>query len=80
MSEDTVAETTVQGRIIKTRGDGEAVVFEVSLGLVKLVAIANIPDEGEDTAPVYVKIRASNPVGKPGRKRRKDRKKDPAQM
>jgi len=57
MSESVIAEQTVQGRIIQTKGDGEAIVFEVEMGLMKFVAIANIPEEGVGTAPVYIKIR-----------------------
>lgn len=51
------AEITVDGRIISVANNGEAIVFEIPLGFFKIVAIANIPGEGEDSAPVYIKIR-----------------------
>jgi hypothetical protein len=52
-------ESTVEGKIIRVGRDkeSEAIVFEIPMGFFKIVAIANIPDEGADKAPVYIKIR-----------------------
>jgi len=47
---------TVEAKIIETRRDGEALVFEIPLGLLKIVCIANIPPEGESKAPVYLRF------------------------
>jgi hypothetical protein len=52
-----VGETETEGRIISTNNGGEAVVFEIPFGIFKLVAIANIPAEGEEYAPVYLKMK-----------------------
>ena len=56
---EVVLESTVDGRIIPVR-DGEAMVFEVEIGPFKLVAIANIPEEGKTTAPVYLKFKMND--------------------
>lgn len=55
-------EQTVEGKIIRVGRDkeSEAIVFEIPMGFFKIVAIANIPDEGADKAPVYIKIRPNN--------------------
>ena len=52
-----VGETETEGRIITTNNGGEAIVFEIPFGIFKLVAIANIPAEGDDFAPVYLKMK-----------------------
>ncbi len=52
-----VGETETEGRIISTNNGGEAVVFEIPFGIFKLVCIANIPAEGEEYAPVYLKMK-----------------------
>ena len=36
----------------------ETLSFTIRLGPIKIICIANIPDEGKDGAPVYVKIEA----------------------
>ena len=54
-----VLETTVDGRIIPVR-DGEAMVFEFELGPFKVIAIANIPEEGKTSAPVYLKFKMND--------------------
>lgn len=56
---EVVFESTVDGRIIPVR-DGEAMVFELELGPFKIVAIANIPEEGKTTAPVYLKFKMND--------------------
>lgn len=45
----------LEGKVIPV-AHGEAIVCEIPLGIMKLVVIANIPEEG-DQAVVYVKIR-----------------------
>ncbi len=57
MQNNIVGETETEGRIISTNNGGEAVVFEIPFGIFKLVAIANIPAEGEEYAPVYLKMK-----------------------
>lgn len=54
---DAVGETTVEGRVIPVGRDGEAIVFEVDFGIFKIICIANIPGDGKDKAPVYVKFK-----------------------
>ena len=39
-----------------TKAQKEAIVFTIPLGILKIIVIANIPDEGQ-TAPVYVKYK-----------------------
>lgn len=58
-SNDMILETTVDGRIIPVR-DGEAMVFEFELGPFKVIAIANIPEEGKTSAPVYLKFKMND--------------------
>jgi len=56
---ETVGETKVDGHVIPVGRGGEAIVFEIPMGFFKIVCIANIPSEGEDKAPVYVKLKVS---------------------
>lgn len=53
-------QTTVTGRIKQT-ATGEMLVFSVYLGLFELVALCNIPEDGQDSAPVYVKWKIAAP-------------------
>lgn len=53
---DQFDSATVEAKVIETKRDGEALVFEIPLGLLKIVCIANIPPEGEDRAPVYLRF------------------------
>lgn len=48
---------TVTGRIKENREGNELLCFDIRLGPMTLVVIANIPDEDSDTAPVYVKFK-----------------------
>lgn len=50
-------ELTTESRIIETRKGLEALVFEIPLGLLKIICIVNIPEEGLRTAPVYLKFK-----------------------
>lgn len=45
----------LEGKVIPV-AHGEAIVFEIPLGICKLVVIANIPEDG-DKATIYVKVR-----------------------
>jgi hypothetical protein len=56
---ELVFENTVDGRIIPVR-DGEAIVFEITINPFKIVCIANIPEEGKVTAPVYLKFKMND--------------------
>jgi hypothetical protein len=56
---EIVFENTVEGRIIPVR-DGEAMVFEILLDPFKIVCIANIPEDGKTTAPVYLKYKMND--------------------
>lgn len=58
----------LDGKVIPV-AHGEAIVFEIPLGICKLVVIANIPEDS-DKSVVYIKVRASN-------ERRPDRKPRP---
>lgn len=60
MMNNTVGETSVEGRIIPVGRGGEAIVFEIPMGFFKLVAIANIPEEGAERAPVYLKLKVGD--------------------
>jgi hypothetical protein len=57
---NTVGETSVEGRIIPVGRGGEAIVFEIPMGFFKIVAIANIPEEGAERAPVYLKLKVGD--------------------
>jgi len=57
---NTVGEATIEGRIIPVGRGGEAIVFEIPMGFFKIVAIANIPEEGKDSAPVYLKLKVGD--------------------
>lgn len=57
---NTVGDTAVEGRIIPVGRNGEAIVFEIPMGFFKLVAIANIPEEGAEKAPVYLKLKVGD--------------------
>ena len=46
---------------VKEGSKGELLVFSIPLGLFELVCIANIPAEGENEAPVYVKHKVRRP-------------------
>ena len=47
---------------IKKSGQGtELITFNINLALFQLVCIVNIPGEGEEKAPVYVKFKARRP-------------------
>ena len=50
-------QVTVTGRIKENGAGSEILCFDIRLGPVTLVCIANIPDEGQNTAPVYVKFK-----------------------
>ena len=41
---------------VKETSTGEILSFSFYLGPIKIVCIANIPAEGKDEAPVYVKV------------------------
>lgn len=45
----------LEGKVIPV-AHGEAIVCEIPLGVVKLIVISNIPEDGDD-ATVYVKVR-----------------------
>ena len=47
----------VTGRVKENGVGSEILCFDIRLGPVTLVCIANIPDEDQDTAPVYVKFK-----------------------
>jgi hypothetical protein len=47
----------VTGRIKENREGNELLCFDIKLGPMTLVCIANIPDEDQDEAPVYVKFK-----------------------
>lgn len=55
-------EQTVTGKIINVGHEkkDEAIVFEIPLGSLKIVAIANIPEDGQEEAPVYLKWRVAH--------------------
>ena len=50
---------TVTGRIKENDHGNELLCFDIRLGALTLVVIANIPDEDSDTAPVYVKFKVN---------------------
>lgn len=47
----------VTGKIKENGVGNELLCFDIRLGPLTLVCIANIPDEDSDTAPVYVKFK-----------------------
>jgi hypothetical protein len=48
---------TVTGRVKENSVGSEVLCFNIKLGPMTLVCIANIPDEDQDEAPVYVKFK-----------------------
>lgn len=56
-------EQTVTGNIIYVGPEkkDEAIVFEIPMGDLKIVAIVNIPADDEESAPVYLKWRLAGP-------------------
>ena len=52
---------TVTGRMKTTASGSEILVFSVKLAFFELVAICNIPEEGCDTAPCYLKFKIATP-------------------
>jgi hypothetical protein len=50
---------TVTGRIKENSVGSEVLCFDIRLGPMTLVCIANIPDEEQDSAPVYVKFKVN---------------------
>jgi len=59
---------TTTARIKANSSGGETLSFIVYLGPIQLVCIANIPSDGEETAPVYVKFKIdTNSRPKPAR-------------
>lgn len=46
---------------VKETSKGEMLVFQFDLGLFQIVCLANIPDDGEESAPVYVKFKVGRP-------------------
>lgn len=47
---------TVTGKIKQTRHNTETLCFSFNLGPIKVICIANIPEEGKEESPVYVKF------------------------
>jgi hypothetical protein len=69
----------LSGRIkANTAGDGELIVFKLPMGMLTLLCIVNIPGEGEEEAPVYVKFRfnGGRPQQRPNRLRSGSRERD----
>lgn len=54
---DQLPQIVVTGRVKENSVGSEMLCFNIKLGPVTLVCIANIPDEDQDTAPVYVKFK-----------------------
>lgn len=52
---------TVSGQIKPTR-EGEMIAFQFNLALFTIVCLVNIPGEGEQRAPVYIKFKLRNPA------------------
>ncbi len=52
-------QVTVTGRVKENREGNELLCFDIKLGPMTLVVIANIPDEDSDEAPVYVKFKVN---------------------
>jgi len=48
---------TLECSVKENAAGGETLSFVVPLGPISLICIANIPGEGETTAPVYVKFK-----------------------
>lgn len=56
----TVGEVATEGRVVPVGRNGEAIVFEIPMGFGKLVCIANIPEDGREAAPVYIKMKMTD--------------------
>ncbi len=55
--DDSVFKTSVMGIVKRSRQDTEMIVFTIKLGYLHVICIVNIPDEGVNEAPVYVKYK-----------------------
>lgn len=62
---------TVQSTLKETR-EGEMLVFQFDLALFQIVCLANIPAEGETSAPVYIKFKTRWPRRREERDVRED--------
>jgi len=50
---------TITAVIKENRIGGELLTFDLLFGFMKLSCIANVPEEGQDIAPVYVKVKVN---------------------
>lgn len=55
-------QTVVTGKL-KQGSKTDIIVFPINLGLIEIIAIANVPLEGAIEAPVYLKWKVNNPNG-----------------
>lgn len=63
---------TVTGRVKPTRHDTETISFSFHLNGTWVTCIANIPDEGKNEAPVYVKVADGPRDARPNREQDAD--------
>jgi hypothetical protein len=62
----------VTGRLKESPQGGEYIVFRLKLALFVIVAIVNIPADGETSAPVYVKFKVDRATPRPNGERGDD--------
>lgn len=54
---ELLPQLTLQGHVKDNAAGGETISFSIPLGPVTLICIANIPQDNDATAPVYVKFK-----------------------
>ena len=54
---------TVTGRVKETNVNTETLSLHFNLGALRVVVVANIPGDGKDTAPAYVKLQLPDANG-----------------
>ena len=70
----------LKATVKQTATGGEILTFPLYLGPIEIVVIANIPEEGRDSAPVYVKFKFKAPQFRPQQARNFKRPEKPAEV
>lgn len=61
----------VTGRVWDNAENGEVIKFRIKLGVFALDIVVNIPEEGKNTAPVYVRYGLTQDLDQPVRVQKK---------
>jgi hypothetical protein len=61
---------TTTGTLKESSAGGEIITFSIYLALFELVCIVNVPPDGTDQAPVYIKFKTRRPQPRQDRENR----------